>query len=138
MNCGENQHQIATTLQNLGIALALAIEDAGSDYASPAYTTFFNDIDYHAYVFSILRNVSTGTVVDQSTSPVLVCPTPAGQMGFQDRSTSERGDMYMRWRQRRKQIALVAYHTRFIFPLRLVLHEQRPIATTSQYLLEDQ
>lgn len=115
VNCGENEHRLVDLFQDLQRTILPAIEDARSNRASAAYTTFFDDIKYHAYVFAVLKNVSTGTAVEQSRSPVLFCPSAIGQVSYQERKSDARGDIYTMCLENPTSVMFVAYDTPFIF-----------------------
>ena len=84
--CGPNTSTIAAILALLPSYLEPAIKDTHSTRSSPAYNTFFKDINRAPFVRKLLQNIAYGTPVlpglaqpgfHRVSSPVIACiPSP--------------------------------------------------------------
>lgn len=87
--------QIVSALDNLRVALDLAVSDVkASSYApSRAFQTFFKDPSYTPFVSAILTNISSGNSMSPPNSysngaPLFTCVTRTGQLSYERRTMS--------------------------------------------------
>lgn len=93
-------------------------------HPSAAFSTFFGDITRAPYIADILQRIADGAAVNVYTeSPVLFCPTAAGQLVGQDIRTGELRDVYKRCSTHPHSPVNHLYGTRYTGFLRRVLHD---------------
>ena len=83
--CGSNAPDIVRMLESMPPYLQPAITDTYSTVTSPAYNTFFKDINHRPFIRRILQNIAHGTAVlpglaqpgfNKPSSPVIACLLP--------------------------------------------------------------
>ena len=116
-NCKSNNNNIVTLLKSLGTVVRPAITDLDSPVSSDAYTTFFKDIAYKAYIRDIFTNVSRGASVlvqpgSSSSAPVFICVDGRDQVNFV--ANGKRVDAYTRCRSYTEAPAMALLTTPYI------------------------
>ena len=114
VNCDDNAHLVGTLLRYLSSALGPVIEDSRRQIPSPAFSTFFGDVNFGPHVSGLLLNVTTGVAMDDQGSPILFCTTGINQLPIIDQDTGVHTDMYLHCQETEGMIMTIWYDTPYI------------------------